>query len=343
MTRYLVTGGAGFIGANLVRALLAAEPAAEVMVLDKLTYAGSARSLAELAGEPRLSFVRGDIGDGALVRARLSAGRPEVVIHLAAESHVDRSIDAPADFIATNIVGTFVLLDECRRYLAAGGPAGFRFLHVSTDEVFGALGPTGAFVETSPYAPRSPYAASKASSDHLVGAYVHTYGLPAIVTNCSNNYGPYQLPEKLIPRVIASALAGRPLPVYGDGAHVRDWIHVADHCAALRAVAARGRPGEAYLVGARDERRNLDVVHAICDVLDELAPRGARHRELVRFVADRPGHDFRYAIDPSKLERELGWRAEVELAAGLRRTVAWYLEHRAWTEPIDPRARREEG
>jgi dTDP-glucose 4,6-dehydratase len=276
------------------------------------------------------------------VRARLTAGRPEVVIHLAAESHVDRSIDAPADFIATNIVGTFVLLDECRRYLAAGGPAGFRFLHVSTDEVFGALGPTGAFVETSPYAPRSPYAASKAASDHLVGAYVHTYGLPAIVTNCSNNYGPYQLPEKLIPRVIASALAGRPLPVYGDGAHVRDWIHVADHCAALRAVAARGRPGEAYLVGARDERRNLDVVHAICDVLDELAPRGARHRELVRFVADRPGHDFRYAIDPSKLERELGWRAEVELAAGLRRTVAWYLEHRAWTEAIDPRARREE-
>jgi dTDP-glucose 4,6-dehydratase len=342
MTRYLVTGGAGFIGANLVRALLAAEPAAEVMVLDKLTYAGGARSLAEIAGEPRLSFVRGDIGDGALVRARLTAGRPEVVIHLAAESHVDRSIDAPADFIATNIVGTFVLLDECRRYLAAGGPAGFRFLHVSTDEVFGALGPTGAFVETSPYAPRSPYAASKAASDHLVGAYVHTYGLPAIVTNCSNNYGPYQLPEKLIPRVIASALAGRPLPVYGDGAHVRDWIHVADHCAALRAVAARGRPGEAYLVGARDERRNLDVVHAICDVLDELAPRGARHRELVRFVADRPGHDFRYAIDPSKLERELGWRAEVELAAGLRRTVAWYLEHRAWTEAIDPRARREE-
>jgi dTDP-glucose 4,6-dehydratase len=333
MSPILVTGGAGFIGFNFVRELLAAEPSAEVVVLDKLTYAGNPRSLASLGDEPRLSLVRGDIADRPLVRALLDRVRPAAIVHFAAESHVDRSIDSPADFIHTNVVGTFALLEETRRYLASA-PAGFRFLHVSTDEVFGALGPTGAFVETSPYAPRSPYAASKAASDHLVASYVHTYGVPAVITNCSNNYGPYQFPEKLIPLVITNALAGEPLPVYGRGENVRDWIHVADHCAALRAVLARGRIGEPYLVGARSERRNLDVVHAICDLLDELAPRGPGHRALIRFVADRPGHDFRYAIDPSKLERELGWRAAISFDAGIRQTVTWYLANGAWTDAI---------
>lgn len=331
MARVLVTGGAGFIGSNLVRALLA-EPAGEVIVLDKMTYAGDARVIDELAalGGARFSFVCGDIADRACVRALLAAHRPEGIVHLAAESHVDRSIDAPADFIATNVVGTFALLDECRRYLADGAPPQFGFLHVSTDEVFGALGDTGAFVEGSPYAPRSPYSASKAASDHLVSAYVHTYAFPAIITNCSNNYGPHQFPEKLIPLVIARALDGQPLPVYGTGDNVRDWIYVTDHCAALRAVMARGRLGETYLIGARSERRNLDVVHAICDALDELRPRrGGSYRELIRFVADRPGHDFRYAIDPSKIERELGWRAEVGFDDGLRRTIAWTLEREA--------------
>jgi dTDP-glucose 4,6-dehydratase len=329
----IVTGGAGFIGFNFVREFLAADPAAEVVVLDKLTYAGNPRSIASLGDEPRLSLVRGDIADRPLVRDLLDRARPSAIVHFAAESHVDRSIDSPADFIHTNVVGTFALLEETRRYLPVA-PAGFRFLHVSTDEVFGALGPAGTFVETTPYAPRSPYAASKAASDHLVTSYVHTYGVPAVITNCSNNYGPYQFPEKLIPLVIANALAGEPLPVYGRGENVRDWIHVADHCAALRAVLARGRIGESYLIGARSERRNLDVVHAICDLLDELAPRGASHRALVRFVADRPGHDFRYAIDPSKLERELGWRAAVSFDTGIRQTVTWYLANRAWTDAI---------
>ena len=329
----LVTGGAGFIGFNFVRELLAADSTAEIVVLDKLTYAGNPRSLASLRDEPRLSLVRGDIADRPLVRDLLDRARPSAIVHFAAESHVDRSIDSPADFIHTNIVGTFALLEEARRYLPAA-PAAFRFLHVSTDEVFGALGPTGVFVETTPYAPRSPYAASKAASDHLVASYVHTYGLPAVITNCSNNYGPYQFPEKLIPLVIANALAGEPLPVYGRGENVRDWIHVADHCAALRAVLARGRIGESYLIGSRSERRNLDVVHAICDLLDELAPHGASHRALIRFVADRPGHDFRYAIDPSKLERELGWRAAIGFDAGIRQTVTWYLANRAWTDEI---------
>lgn len=326
MTRYLVTGGAGFIGYNLVRELLATEPGSEVVVLDKLTYAGNARALALLADEPRFSFVRSDIADRVRVRELLCATRPDVLLHLAAESHVDRSIDAPAEFIATNIVGTFELLDECRRYLDAGAASSFRLVHVSTDEVFGSLGPTGTFSESTPYAPRSPYAASKAASDHLVSAYVHTYGFPAIITNCSNNYGPYQFPEKLVPVVISRALAGAPLPVYGDGQNVRDWIHVADHCAALRAVVARGQIGERYVIGARNERTNVDVVLSICEVLDELCPGTDPYRKLLRFVADRPGHDFRYAIDPSKIERELGWCAQVSFEAGLRRTIAWYLE-----------------
>jgi dTDP-glucose 4,6-dehydratase len=329
----LVTGGAGFIGFNFVREVLRAEPETAVVILDKLTYAGNPRSVAELADEPRVRFVRGDIADRALVRALLDEARPEAIAHFAAESHVDRSIDGPEDFIQTNVVGTLHLLQEARRY-AASRP-GFRFLHVSTDEVFGALGPTGKFVEETAYAPRSPYAASKAGSDHLVAAFVHTYGLPAVTTNCSNNYGPYQYPEKLIPRVITNALEGRPLPVYGTGENVRDWIYVADHCAALRAALARGRPGECYLIGARCERTNLEVVHAICDVLDELAPRaGGSHRARIELVADRPGHDFRYAIDPAKAERELGLRPAVSFEQGIRRTVAWYLAHRAWTEAI---------
>ncbi|MDQ3364490.1 MAG: dTDP-glucose 4,6-dehydratase [Myxococcota bacterium] len=336
MRRIVVTGGAGFIGFNFVKELLAAEPETEVIVLDKLTYAGNPRSLAELATEPRFRFVRGDIADRALVKDLLATAHPSAIVHFAAESHVDRSIDGPEDFIQTNVVGTFHLLEEARRYLLEHHRDDFRFVHVSTDEVFGALGATGAFVETTPYDPRSPYSASKAASDHLVSAYVHTYKFPAVTTNCSNNYGPYQFPEKLIPLVIANALAGKRLPVYGKGENVRDWIYVSDHCAAVRAVLAKGRLGECYLVGSHNEQKNLDVVHTICDLLDELVPRadGAPYRSLIEFVTDRPGHDFRYAIDPTKLETELGWRAQVDFPEGIRRTIRWYLEHRAWTEAI---------
>lgn len=333
--RVVVTGGAGFIGFNFVRDLLAAEPGTEVIVLDKLTYAGNPRSLAELAGESRMRFVQGDIADRKLVRELLASARPAAIVHFAAESHVDRSINAPEDFIQTNVVGTFHLLEETRHYLASA-PEGFRFLHVSTDEVFGALGPTGSFVETTPYAPRSPYSASKAASDHLVSAYIHTYNLPAITTNCSNNYGPYQFPEKLIPLTIMNAVTGNRLHVYGRGENVRDWIYVADHCAAIRAVLSRGRIGESYLVGARAERRNLDVVGTICDVLDELhpCPGGNSRRDLIELVTDRPGHDFRYAINPSKIEHELGWRPEMSFDDGLRRTIMWYLANRAWIDAI---------
>jgi len=341
MRRIIVTGGAGFIGFNYVRDLLVAEPATEVIVLDKLTYAGNPRSLAELATEPRLKFVRGDIGDRAVVRELLDSARPAAVVHFAAESHVDRSIDGPGDFIQTNIVGTFHLLEECRRYLAANADPAFRFLHVSTDEVFGALGPTGAFVETTAYDPRSPYSASKAASDHLVNAYVHTYKFPAVTTNCSNNYGPYQFPEKLIPLTIANALAGKKLPVYGKGENVRDWIYVTDHCAAIRIVLAKGRIGETYLVGSRNEQKNLDVVHTICDLLDELAPTPEPHRALIEFVTDRPGHDFRYAIDPTKISTELGWHATIDFQTGIRRTISWYLANRAWTDAIRSGAYRE--
>ena len=334
MTRLVITGGAGFIGFNFVRDVLAAEPATEVVVLDKLTYAGNPLSLAELANEPRFRFVRGDIADRELVRALLGDVRPDAIVHFAAESHVDRSIDGPEDFIQTNVVGTFHLLEEARRYLMDHAGAAFRFLHVSTDEVFGALGPTGSFVESTPYAPRSPYSASKAASDHLVSAYVHTYNLPALITNCSNNYGPYQFPEKLIPLTITNALEGKRLPVYARGENVRDWIFVSDHCAAVRAVLARGELGECYLIGARSERKNLDVVHTICDLLDEMQPTGTSRRALIEFVADRPGHDFRYSIDPSKIERELGWRATVTFEDGLRQTIAWYLAHREWIAAI---------
>ncbi len=336
MTTYIITGAAGFIGFNYVRDLLAAEPDARVVALDKLTYAGNPRSLAELAGESRFELVKGDIGDKLLVRELLATHRPRAVLHFAAESHVDRSIDGPEDFIQTNIVGTFHLLEESRRYLSEHPDAAFRFLHVSTDEVYGALGPTGSFVETTPYDPHSPYSASKAASDHLVNAYVHTYKFPALTTNCSNNYGPYQFPEKLIPLTIANALAGKRLPVYGQGANVRDWIYVTDHCAAIRAVLAGGRIGQCYLIGSRNERKNLDVVHTICDVLDELKPRadGSKHRTLIEFVTDRPGHDFRYSIDPTKIESEIGWRATVGFEDGIRRTIEWYVANQRWTDDI---------
>ncbi len=341
MRRIIVTGGAGFIGFNFVRELLGEEPTTEVIVLDKLTYAGNPRSLAELSHETRLRFVRGDIGDRAMLRELLGSARPAAVIHFAAESHVDRSIDGPEDFIQTNVVGTFHLLEECRRYLAANPDPAFRFVHVSTDEVFGALGPTGAFVETTAYDPRSPYSASKAASDHLVNAYVHTYKFPALTTNCSNNYGPYQFPEKLIPLTISNALLGKRLPVYGKGENVRDWIYVTDHCTAIRRVLDAGAIGETYLVGSRNERKNLDVVHTICDLLDELSPTPTPHRELIEFVTDRAGHDFRYAIDPAKIERELGWRAEIEFAAGIRKTIEWYLANREWTDAIRSGAYRD--
>jgi dTDP-glucose 4,6-dehydratase len=343
MRRVVVTGAAGFIGFNYVRELLAAEPETEVIGLDKLTYAGNPLSIAQLAGESRFKFVHGDIGDRAVVRDLLASAQPAAVVHFAAESHVDRSIDGPEDFIQTNISGTFHLLEECRRYVAAAPDAGFRFLHVSTDEVFGALGATGMFTETTAYDPRSPYSASKAASDHLVSAYVHTYKFPALTTNCSNNYGPYQFPEKLIPLTILNALAGNRLPVYGKGENVRDWIYVTDHCAAIRAVLARGRIGECYLIGSRNEQKNLDVVHMICDLLDEKQPLPDRapHRSLISFVTDRPGHDFRYAIDPTKIETEVGWRASCSFADGMRRTIEWYLANRTWTDAIKSGAYRE--
>jgi len=333
----LVTGGAGFIGFNFVRAVLATRPDVAIVNLDKLTYAGNPRSLRALDGDPRHTFVRGDIRDRALVRSLLAEHQPAGVVHFAAESHVDRSIVGPDDFIDTNVVGTFHLLDEVRRWLPTRPGAdrdAFRFLHVSTDEVYGALGAEGFFSETTPYAPNSPYSASKASSDHLVRAYHHTYGLPVVTTNCSNNYGPYQFPEKLIPLVLSNALAGKRLPVYGRGQNVRDWIYVEDHCRAVLAVLERGRPGETYCIGARTEKKNLDVVHAICDELDRLRPRDGGHRALIEFVTDRPGHDFRYAIDPSKIEGELGWKPAETFESGIRKTIAWYVANTAWTADI---------
>jgi len=332
--RVLVTGGAGFIGSHFVRRL--ADAGDEVVVLDKLTYAGNPRSLRELDAEPRFAFARGDICDRALLRELFATRRPDAVVNLAAESHVDRSIVGPDDFIKTNVVGTFHLLDETRHALRRGElPDGFRLIHVSTDEVYGALGAEGCFSEASRYEPSSPYSASKAASDHLVRAYHHTYGLPLITTNCSNNYGPYQFPEKLIPLVIANARAGKRLPVYGRGENVRDWIYVEDHCRALALVLERGRIGETYCIGTRNERKNLDVVKTICAELDALSPRaGGPHAELIEYVTDRPGHDFRYAIDPSKIERELGFGGATSFEDGIRRTIRWYVEHEAWTAAI---------
>jgi dTDP-glucose 4,6-dehydratase len=338
MDTILVTGGAGFIGSTFVRQWIAADRG-RVVNLDKLTYAGNLDSLAEVAADPRHVFVEGDIGDLAIVRKLLDEHRPWAIVHFAAESHVDRSIDGPGEFVETNVVGTFRLLEAARDHwnrLDATEKERFRFLQVSTDEVYGSLGPTGLFTETTPYAPNSPYSASKAAADHFVRAYRHTYGLPVLVTNCSNNYGPHQFPEKLIPLVILNALAGKALPVYGDGGNVRDWLFVEDHCTAIGRVLDSGTPGEVYNIGGNSERTNLEVVHAICDTMDALRP-GLAHapcRSLITFVKDRPGHDRRYAIDASKIRRELGWEPKHDFASALRRTVEWYLSNSRWVERV---------
>ena len=331
--RVLVTGGAGFIGSAVVRKLIA-ETDHHVCVVDKLTYAGNLASLAPAAGSERYRFERADIGDGEAMRTVFAEVEPAIVLHLAAESHVDRSIDGPRAFVETNIVGSFTLLQEALRYwrgLAEPRKNAFRFHHVSTDEVFGSLGPEGFFHEDTAYQPNSPYSASKAASDHLVRAWHHTYGLPTLLTNCSNNYGPYHFPEKLIPLTIINALEGKPLPVYGDGRNVRDWLHVDDHADALLLVAQQGRPGETYAIGGDSEMANIDVVRAICAILDEMRPDPAGPRErLIAYVADRPGHDGRYAIDAGKIARELGWTPKRRFADGLRGTVEWYLNNRDW-------------
>ncbi|MHB1231489.1 MAG: dTDP-glucose 4,6-dehydratase [Burkholderiales bacterium] len=333
----LVTGGAGFIGANFVLDWLAGN-GGPVVNLDKLTYAGNLENLAALKEDPRHSFVRGDIGDAALVEKLLKQHRPRAIVNFAAESHVDRSIHGPEDFIQTNVVGTFHLLEVVRVHwekLPEDQHAAFRFLHISTDEVYGSLGPNdSAFTETTSYAPNSPYSASKAASDHLVRAYHHTYGLPVLTTNCSNNYGPYQFPEKLIPLIILNALHGKPLPIYGDGLNVRDWLYVGDHCSAIRAVLEQGRAGETYNIGGCNEMANIDVVETVCALLDELKPAAQPYAALITYVKDRAGHDRRYAIDARKIERELGWKPEETFETGIRKTVAWYLAHMDWVERV---------
>jgi dTDP-glucose 4,6-dehydratase len=333
----LVTGGAGFIGANFVRDWFAAGDEG-VVVLDKLTYAGNLSSLQGVIGRPGFHFLHADICDRDTVRRALSQHRPRAIVHLAAESHVDRSIHGPAPFLQTNLIGTFELLEAAREYwsaLAGAHRDGFRFLHVSTDEVYGSLDQTApGFAEASAYAPNSPYAASKAGADHLVRAWHHTYGLPTLMTNCSNNYGPYQFPEKLVPLMILNALDGKALPVYGDGGNVRDWLHVSDHCVAIRRVLAHGRIGETYNIGGRCERRNIDVVRAVCTTLASLRPRPSGYEPQIEFVPDRPGHDRRYAIDASKIERELGWRAAETFESGLAKTVQWYLDHADWVASV---------
>lgn len=340
MGTLLITGGAGFIGSNLVRYALA-HTADRLVIVDKLTYAGSLLNIEEPLTDPRVAFVQADIGDRDAMTRVFADARPSAVLNLAAETHVDRSIDGPAPFVHTNIVGTFVLLEAARAHLAAlptRAREAFRFLHVSTDEVYGTLGAEGAFNEDTPYAPNSPYAASKAAADHLVRSYWHTYDLPVIITNCSNNYGAWQFPEKLIPLMVLNAIEGRPLPIYGDGGHVRDWLHVDDHCAGLLLALGAGRPGEKYNIGGGGERTNLQVVDALCAALDDLFPPGQNsalngapsYATLRRFVPDRPGHDRRYAIDASKIRRELGWQPARSLLAGLRETVDWYLRHRDW-------------
>jgi dTDP-glucose 4,6-dehydratase len=344
MGTWIVTGGAGFIGGNFARLALA-DTDARVVVADKLTYAGNLESLRDLASHPRFAFVQIDVADRAAVEALFRDERPEAVLNFAAESHVDRSIDGPRVFLHTNVMGTLELLEASRALLPALAPherERFRFLHVSTDEVFGSLGPEGAFRETTPYAPRSPYAASKAGADHVVRAWHETYGIPTLLTNCSNNYGPYQFPEKLIPLVTLNALEGKPLPIYGDGRNVRDWLYVEDHCRALLRVLEAGRPGESYNVGGRSERTNLEVVDAICALLDELRPAARPHAELETFVEDRPGHDRRYAIDDAKLRAELGWSPRHDFASGLRRTVEWYLANLDWCEHVQSGSYRRE-
>jgi dTDP-glucose 4,6-dehydratase len=346
MRTWVVTGGAGFIGSNFVR-MAAGRAGLRVVVFDKLTYAGSLESVRDVLDGERVVFVQADIADPRAVAGAFEAYRPEAIVNFAAETHVDRSIDGPGAFVQTNLVGTFELLDAARaHYAGLSSPerARFRFLHVSTDEVYGSLGPEGAFSEETPYAPNSPYAASKAGADHLVRAWFHTFGLPVIITNCSNNYGPYQFPEKLIPLMILNALDARPLPVYGDGLNVRDWLHVEDHCRGILLALDRGRAGEKYNIGGRNERTNLEVVDTICDTLDRLAPpagnpatlavHAASYRSLKKFVADRPGHDRRYAIDAEKIRRELGWQPTHDFASGIEQTVQWYLEHRDWCDRV---------
>ena len=345
MPTWLVTGGAGFIGGNFV--LDAVNRGIKVVNLDALTYAGNLDTLASLADHPRHVFVEGDIGDADLVKRLLDEHRPEAVINFAAESHVDRSIDGPGAFVQTNVVGTLSLLERTRDYWKAlDAPArdAFRFLHVSTDEVYGTLGDTGRFTETTPYAPNSPYSASKAASDHLVRAFHHTYGLPVLTTNCSNNYGPYQFPEKLIPLMILNAFEGKPLPVYGAGLNVRDWLHVEDHCAAIWTIMTQAAPGETYAVGGRCELTNIDVVKRICAAVDRLAPAlssGKPRESLITYVKDRPGHDHRYAIDCSRLERDLGWRQTETAESGFEKTVRWYLDNAAWVESVRTGAYRQ--
>ena len=342
----LVTGGAGFIGGNFVLDWIAGsnEP---VVNLDKLTYAGNLETLASLQGDPRHTFVQGDIGDRALVERLLAEHRPRAVINFAAESHVDRSIHGPGEFIQTNIVGTYHLLESVRTYwngLADAEKTAFRFLHVSTDEVYGSLSQDDpAFAETNRYEPNSPYSASKAASDHLVRAWHHTYGLPVLTTNCSNNYGPYHFPEKLIPLMIVNALAGKPLPVYGDGMQIRDWLYVKDHCSAIRRVLQAGRLGETYNVGGWNEKPNIEIVKTVCALLDELRPKadGTSYAAQIRYVTDRPGHDRRYAIDARKLERELGWKPAETFETGIRKTVQWYLDHPEWVAHVQSGAYRE--
>ncbi|MBW7055407.1 dTDP-glucose 4,6-dehydratase [Paracoccus bogoriensis] len=330
--KILVTGGAGFIGSAVVR--LAVARGHQVVNLDALTYAANLANVASVADHPAYAFEQADIRDRLALDRILAQHRPDAIMHLAAESHVDRSIDGPAAFIDTNVTGTFHLLEAARAYWQQTRPEGFRLHHVSTDEVFGSLPAMGRFDETSPYDPRSPYAASKAASDHLVRAWGETYGLPVVISNCSNNYGPFHFPEKLVPVVILNALAGRPIPVYGDGAHIRDWLYVEDHAEALLAVLTRGAVGRSYVIGGEAEARNLDLVRMICAHMDRLNPAGAPHDRLIAFVEDRPGHDRRYAIDPARIRRELGWRPSVTLDQGLGLTVAWYLDNRDWWEPL---------
>jgi dTDP-glucose 4,6-dehydratase len=341
----LITGGAGFIGSNFILQTMKRD-SASVVNLDKLTYAGNLCNLRTVATGNRYEFVRGGIEDRALVRGLLERRRPRAIVHFAAESHVDRSIRGPEDFIRTNVDGTFALLEEVRTFweeLAEREKNDFRFLHVSTDEVYGSLGPADpAFSETTPYAPNSPYAASKAASDHLVRAYHHTYGLPILTTNCSNNYGRFQFPEKLIPLVILNARDGKPLPVYGDGQNVRDWLYVEDHCEAIATVLARGRVGQTYNIGGGNEKRNIDIVHSICDIVDEMAGRlTPPRRDLITFVEDRPGHDRRYAMDATKIQRELGWRPKETFESGIRKTVQWYLENDEWVREVTSGSYRE--
>ncbi len=343
---WLVTGGAGFIGGNFVLRQISRGDV-RIVNLDALTYAGNLDTLAPVMDNPNHIFVQGSITDRTLIRELLDRYRPDAIINFAAESHVDRSIESPGDFIQTNVVGTFELLEAARNYwqaLTGSQQNRFRFLHVSTDEVYGSLGKTGKFTETTPYRPNSPYSASKAGSDHLVRAYFHTYDLPTLTTNCSNNYGPYQFPEKLIPLMILNALEGKPLPVYGEGLNVRDWLFVADHCKAIERVLASGRPGEVYNIGGNNEKTNIEVVKTICSLLDELVPDSPcrPHQDLITFVEDRPGHDLRYAIDASKIQRELGWKPEETFETGIAKTVRWYLDNRQWCQRVTDGSYRRE-